>query len=421
MFTNKYRPKTIDQFIGNKPIIQSFIQWLSNWTEHSKLKGALISGACGIGKDVLVDLVLNMQHFHFNIVYADLDDERNAEFVKTVIKPLIKSKLSFNGKHNLLVINHIDSGCDHGLISHLNYLLKETIIPIICICDNRYDQSIRPILGLCQDFTLVKPSYNEVSTFLYSVAAKEGIRMNPSTIQSMVEESNGDIRFLLNSLQFRSKTDFKNIQSTNLFETTSRLLSMDETMDSKYDLYWLANDMHPFMIQENYINNQLISRDERQKWQNMSQTADAISDMDLFDPVLGLEPYIALSMIRATSFCNKKSMIQFPQILGRISTMNKNKREKWNYENASFLEKEDKEKEKELKKLEKEKEKDLKRLEKEKEKDLKRLEKEKEKDLKRLEKEKEINLKRLKKEKEKELKRLEKEKEKELKKKTKIN
>ena len=50
------------------------------------------------------------------------------------------------------------------------------------------------------------------------------------------------------------------------------------------------------------------------------------------------EPYVGISVINAASKCNKKSMIKFPQFLGRVSTMNKNKKEKINYDYVKFFE-----------------------------------------------------------------------------------
>jgi hypothetical protein len=50
-----------------------------------------------------------------------------------------------------------------------------------------------------------------------------------------------------------------------------------------------------------------------------------------------IDPYVAMSTINSTSKCNKKSMIKFPQFLGRVSTMNKNKKDKINYDNVKFF------------------------------------------------------------------------------------
>ena len=43
-----------------------------------------------------------------------------------------------------------------------------------------------------------------------------------------------------------------------------------------------------------------------------------------------MSSYVALNTIKATSKCNKKGFVKFPQFLGRTATINKNKREKIN-------------------------------------------------------------------------------------------
>jgi replication factor C subunit 1 len=341
MFTTIYRPKKIDDFIGNKPIIQPFIRWLLEWDANvKKSKCALVSGLTGIGKTLLVELILKKHDY--NIINLALDDNRDKEYMNNVIKPVIKIKKTFDGQDNVLVVSDIDSGSDYGFIASLTECIKETKIPIICICDNRYDQSIKPILNYCFDIKMTKPSYQDVYRLIYNVVVTEKIRIKESEIKELYEQSNGDIRFVVNTLQFGSRKSKKNIQSSNIFETTGKLLSVDETIDSKYEVFWLSNDLHPLMIQENYINNTFGVTDQVRKTENIAYSADALSDADIFESYVNManwefEPYVALSTINAASKCNKKMMIKFPQFLGRISTMNKNKRDKINYEDVNFF------------------------------------------------------------------------------------
>ena len=190
---------------------------------------------------------------------------------------------------------------------------------------------------------MTKPSYQEVYRLIYNVVVKEKVKIKESEIKELYEQSNGDIRFILNNLQFGSRKSKKNIQSSNIFDTTGKLLSMDETIDSKYETYWLSNDLHPLMIQENYINNILGINDQVKRLDNLVHSANALSDTDLFETQVNManwefEPYVGLSVINAASKCNKKTMIKFPQFLGRISTMNKNKKEKIKYEDIKFFE-----------------------------------------------------------------------------------
>jgi replication factor C subunit 1 len=340
MFTTIYRPKKIENFVGNKGLILPFIEWLLEWDFNKKNKCALISGLTGIGKSLLVELMLKKHDY--NIINLGLDDDRNKEYMNNVIKPLIKTKKTFDGQENVIVVSDIDSSADYGFISSLVECIKDTKIPIICICDNRYDQSLKPILNYCFDIKMTKPTYQDVYTLIYKVVASEKIKIKESEIKDLYEQSNGDIRFILNTLQFGQRKCKKNIESTNIFETTGKMLSIDETIDSKYDTYWLSNDLHPLMIQENYINNTFGLMDQSRKMMNLSYSADALSDADLFEAQVNManwefEPHVALSTINAASKCNKKTMIKFPQFLGRTATMYKNRRDKLNYEEVSFF------------------------------------------------------------------------------------
>jgi len=344
MFTTTYRPKKIQDFIGNRHLIQPFIEWLLEWDANDKKKKcAIISGVCGIGKSLFVELIL--EKHDYNIIELALDDDRDKDYMSNIIKPLLRTKKTVKDQENVLVVSDIDCSSDYGFIASLTECIKDTKIPIICICDNRYDQSIKPILNYCVDFKMIKPCYQDIYRVIYNIVIAEKIRIKETEIKEMFEQSNGDIRFILNNLQFGSRKSKKNIQSSNIFDTTCNLLSMDETIYNKYETFWLSNDLHPLMIHENYINNTLSARDEVKKLDNLAYSADALSDVDLFETYVHMinwefEPHVAFNTIRAASKCNKKYMVKFPQFLGRISTMYKNKRGKLNYEDVQFFEKE---------------------------------------------------------------------------------
>ena len=342
MFTTKYRPKKIADFIGNKPIILPFIRWLLEWDQkNKKTRCALISGVNGIGKSLLVELML--QKHDYNMIHISIDDERNKEYMNKTIKPLLQTVRTFNGQENCLVVSDIDTNCDYGFISCLLECIKETQIPIICICDDRYSQNIKPILAYCYDIKMSKPTYNEVYPLIYKVVTTENIKISKSGVDKLYEQSNGDIRFILNALQLGIKKSdtSKNIQSANIFEIAGKLLSQECVLEDKNRYYWMAQDINTLMVQENYVGNTLTVRDDIARLENMAYTADALSDVDLIDSVFNfeLEPYVAFNTIRATSKCTKKSQIKFPQFLGKTSSINKNKREKVDYETVKFIKK----------------------------------------------------------------------------------
>ena len=340
MYTVKYRPNNLDNFVGNKASIQPFIRWLLEWdVNNKKHKCALVSGVNGIGKSLLVELILKKHDY--NIINLTIGDDRDKATITETIKPLLKTKRTINGQENALVISEIDGGGDYGFISTLLECIKETHIPIICICDDRYNQNIKPILNYCFDIKLVKPSYDDVYRLVYNIVIGEQIKISKQGIDKLYEQSNGDIRFILNTLQLGIKKGdtSKNIQSNNIFDTTGKLFTMDLSIDEKVRYYWMSHDIHTLMIHENYISNTLTSKDEVKRLENIAYSADSLSDADLFDSVFDfqLSTYVAINTIKATTKCNKKTMIKFPQYLGKISTMNKNKKSKLDYNTVDFL------------------------------------------------------------------------------------
>ncbi len=344
LFTEKYTPKHLGEFIGNKNQILPFIRWLLEWDPNNKkTKCALISGVNGIGKSVFVELILKKHDY--NIIHLSIDDDRDKETINKTIIPLLRTKKTLDGQENALVVSDIDGNCgDYGFMASLAECIKETRIPIICICDDRYSQNIKPILNYCFDIKLSKPNYDDVYRLIYKVVTTEQIKITKSSIDKLYQQSNGDIRFILNALQLgivkRGDTS-KNIQSSNIFETTGLLLSQENSIADKINYYWMSHDIHTLMIHENYINNTLTCTNEAKRLENISYSADSLCDADLIDAIFDfdLSPYVALNTIKAASKCSKKGHVKFPQFLGKISTMNKNKREGMNYENVEFFEK----------------------------------------------------------------------------------
>ena len=57
MFTTKYNPNKLADFVGNSKVIQPFTKWLLTWDPASKKnRCALVSGLNGVGKTLLLIL-----------------------------------------------------------------------------------------------------------------------------------------------------------------------------------------------------------------------------------------------------------------------------------------------------------------------------------------------------------------------------
>jgi replication factor C subunit 1 len=340
MLTDKYKPDNFENFVGNKQNVISLHKWFDNWrVDDQKSKCCLISGTSGIGKTLSIDLLI--KKYNLNPITISPEDKIENEYNINCIIPSIKIEKSILSKKNILIIHDIDSYDDYGFIKNILLCLKETKIPVITTCNNRYEQSLKPILSMCFDIKFQKPSVLEISKFLNPILKKEQIRISEIKLKNIIDDSNGDIRNILLSLQLNyiGKTNGvtsckdKTISQTNIFELTKLFMSQNIDINEKYPLFWLNNDILPLMIHENYPLNNIKMKNEIEYLKNISDSISSLSDIDLIDTEIRttasnweLLPYIAFNSIKSVSNCNAKSQIKFTEFFAKIAVINKNKK-----------------------------------------------------------------------------------------------
>lgn len=337
MYTQKYRPSCSNDIIGNKNNICNFIKWVNDWDETNKIKCCLISGNSGIGKSLAIELVFN--ELKYNIIELNTDEERDKSYINSKIKHLLNMKKTIFGKKNVLVVNDLDCSNDHGFLSAIVECIKETKIPIVCTCNDRYNQNLKNIANYCFDIKFTKPPLMEIFKFICNIVKKEQIKIKESQIRDIIENANNDIRNILNNIQLLSCTkcsEFKknkDLTQINLFELTTIMLSKSCEIHEKYKTFWLDSDIMPLMVQENYINNivKVSVKCEADQLEKLSLSSHCISNVDLLDSRVEmvnweLTPYVAYNTIHATSHCTARSKINFPSFLGKTSKKGKNKR-----------------------------------------------------------------------------------------------
>jgi replication factor C subunit 1 len=276
----------------------------------------------------------------YNIVDLNSDDERDKEYIKSKIKPMLQVVKTVFGKKNALVVNDLDCLSDHGFISALIDCIKETKIPIICTCNDRYNQAFKTFATYCEDIKFRNPSTNEIYSFINLIYKKEKIMISEVNAKKLIENSNNDVRNTLNNLQLynhKSEMKFdKDSTQIGIFDMANIMLSQTSDFERKYKTFWLDSDLSPLMVHENYIANTIKSKNETevnklQNLDNLFAAANCLSNIDLFESDIeatnwDLMPHIAVNCISASANCHTKAQIKFPSFLAKTSTKGKNKR-----------------------------------------------------------------------------------------------
>eukprot|EP00126_Sphaerothecum_destruens_P004665 Sdes_comp18309_c0_seq1m8020 len=308
LFVDKYRPKSLDDLIGNKAVILRLKKWLQSWDacnlkgsssaasskssktyrggsdEGYEFKAALLSGSPGIGKTSAALLVC--QELGFDPIEFNASDTRSKLSLKNNIagclgshsvreyfqQGLEKNKAKHPGKP-CLIMDEIDgmSAGDRGGLAELVILIKTTKIPIICMCNDHSNPKMRTITNYCFDLKFQRPQVRQIMEKFMTIASKENIRIDPPAMEQIILTANSDLRQALNLLYMwklvpKQKISFDDVHSKfqdcqknakfSPFDIVQRYLSGKDmsnfSFSDKMDLYFHDSDLIPLMMHENY-------------------------------------------------------------------------------------------------------------------------------------------------------------------------
>jgi len=200
MWSEVYRPKRVEQMVGNEDARLAVLKWLQKWV--SGAKPLLLVGPPGVGKTTLVHAIATQ--FGLDLVEMNASDTRNKEGIRARLEPVMNN-VSIFGTRTMLFLDEVDgiSGReDTGGLDLLVDMMKEPTVPVI-MAANVKSAKIKELAKACKtvEFAPVPPRL--LLMFLEHVLASEGEKLGPGDKVAIVNNSRGDIRNLLNSAQSR--------------------------------------------------------------------------------------------------------------------------------------------------------------------------------------------------------------------------
>eukprot|EP00656_Telonema_subtile_P008036 TRINITY_DN13771_c0_g3_i1.p1 TRINITY_DN13771_c0_g3~~TRINITY_DN13771_c0_g3_i1.p1 ORF type:complete len:744 (-),score=224.28 TRINITY_DN13771_c0_g3_i1:81-2312(-) len=317
LWTDKYKPKTMKDLIGNQESIKKLHTWLSQWKvqlkqQNAKLsaaaaaaeaaaagkkgkaakakaptlpkgkemkKSALLSGPPGIGKTSAASLVA--RELGYEVLEFNASSVRSKKAIMEQVMPKVgnhsigeyytSSGEASTARELVLIMDECDgmSGADRGGIATLIELIKETKFPIICICNDRQHQKVRSLANHCLDVPFARPTSRHMLAKMMKIAYSEGLKVSPNQIVSAAESSGCDVRQVINVLQMAQSSaagmaDYSEESSKKdrqcmlgPFDVVWPLFSREEvsktSINQRIDYFFVDFSMVPMIVQENYL------------------------------------------------------------------------------------------------------------------------------------------------------------------------
>ncbi|MCP9260822.1 Replication factor C subunit 1 [Dirofilaria immitis] len=244
---------------------------------------------------------------------------------------------------HVLIMDEVDGmsgNDDRAGIAELIRMIKETLIPIICICNDRQSQKMRSLVNYCFDVRFQRPRVEQIRARLFTIACQECLKVGKEEIDEIIETAQHDVRQSIYNLQLlKSGKGGEKMQSkdaaVNPFEATRRLLNIDTPTWEKQQMFFVDPSVMPLFVHENYpfVQNSKMSLSERLC--ALRKAASSISEGDVIDRIIRttgawtlLNEQALFSSVLPTFYMNgyMKGMINFPSWLGKNSTSNKRQR-----------------------------------------------------------------------------------------------
>jgi DNA polymerase III delta prime subunit len=250
----KYRPKKLDEYIGNQKLIIEIKQWLQNYyleayQKKSNNANSIIIGGPGIGKTTLATVILS--ELGFDVIEFNASDTRNAENIDNIFKDIFKnsknisSLLNYETKKIAIIMDEIDGlslGDKGGMKKLLYYLGKNNYFAPVILTSNISNYSSNGLKKLnelkksCNIFTIETPPQFMLYNHFWRIVENEQMTeyITSPFLNILIQNACGDFRIIFNTLEMmRIHSKVKCLDLSNMME----YIKSFSCKDISYDIF----------------------------------------------------------------------------------------------------------------------------------------------------------------------------------------
>ena len=215
LWVEKYRPTTIDTYIGNEHLKSK----VSVYLESGDLPHLLLFGKAGTGKTTLAKLLV--KNIECDYLYINASDENNVDTVRTKVKNFA-STIGFKDMKIIILdeCEYITPNAQAALRNLMETFSKHCRFILTC---NYVERIIDPIQSRCQSFQIIPPSKGEVAKHIHDILLSENVTHEMDDLKVLIDSGYPDIRRIINSSQRNVVNNKLKLDTTSIIQNDYKL------------------------------------------------------------------------------------------------------------------------------------------------------------------------------------------------------
>jgi replication factor C small subunit len=219
-WTEKYRPKTLDDVIGQKLVVER----LKSFVERGNFPNMIFAGSPGVGKTACaIAMARDLYGENISAAFKELNasDERGIDVIRGTVKEFAKTISIAKVPIKIVFLDESDAltaDAQHALRRTMEVFSSETRF---ILSANYASKIIEPIQSRCVVFRFKPLTVDEMRTYIKRIVDTEKLDLDDKALEALIYVGDGDLRRLTNVLQ-SAATQHKKITEGSVYDIAAR-------------------------------------------------------------------------------------------------------------------------------------------------------------------------------------------------------
>jgi replication factor C small subunit len=200
MWTEKYRPRTLDEIVDQEEIVSR----LKSFVKAKNVPHCIFAGPPGTGKTTAALCLahdLYGENYREYVMELNASDERGINVIRETVKTFARSRPIGEVSFKLLILDEADNMTDDAQQALRRTMERYTETARFILIANYSSKIIEPIQSRCAPFRFTPLPRDAIIRRIEYICEKEHVSILNDGIEAILDLSEGDLRKTLNILQ----------------------------------------------------------------------------------------------------------------------------------------------------------------------------------------------------------------------------